>query len=48
MNWELFLQTLPIIGSCLVGIFGTIGVMIAIVFLLNKATAVLENRGKGE
>ena len=48
MNWELFLQTLPIIGSCLVGIFGTIGGMIAIVYLLNKATAAIESRGSSD
>ena len=48
MNWELFLQTLPIIGSCLVGIFVTIAVMIAIVYLLNKATAAIENRGSSD
>ena len=43
-NWEAFLQTLPIIGSCLVGIFGTIAVMIAIVYLLNKVSNSLSNR----
>lgn len=48
MNWEAFVQTLPIIGSCLVGIFGTIAVMIGIVYLLNKTTSALENRGKSD
>ena len=43
-SWEAFVQTLPIIGSCLVGIFGTIGVMIVIVYLLNKVSNSLASR----
>lgn len=41
-NWEVFLQTLPIIGTSLVGIFGTIGAMILIVYLLNKGGNYIE------
>ena len=48
LNWEGFLQTLPIIGSCLVGIFGTIAVMIAIVYLLNKVSNAAANREKND
>jgi len=48
-NWEAFLQTLPIIGNCLIGIFGTIGVMIVIVYLLNKVSnAMAERKNKSE
>ncbi len=43
-NWEVFLETLPIIGTCLVGIFSVIGAIILIVFLLNKGANYLESR----
>ncbi len=43
MNFEGFLETLPIIGTSLVGIFGVIGAMILIVFFLNKCANYFED-----
>lgn len=42
-NWEVFLETLPIIGTSLVGIFGVTAVIILIVILLNKGANYLED-----
>lgn len=43
-NISVFLETLPIIGICLVGIFGVTAFIILIVYLLNKGANWLEER----
>jgi len=42
-NWEVFLSTLPIIGTSLVGIFGVTLTIILIVILLNKGANALDD-----
>lgn len=46
MYWDNFLSTLPIIGYSLIGIFGVIGVIIGVVYLLNKFSAWIEKKAK--
>ena len=41
-NLETFLQTLPIIGTSLAGIFGVTALIIFIVYLLNKMANSIE------
>ncbi len=43
-NFKAFLETLPIIGISLAGIFGVTAFIILVVHLLNKFAAWLENR----
>lgn len=43
-SWGVFLDTLPIIGICLVGIFAATGVIILTVKLLNMFSTWLESR----
>ncbi len=43
-NLDVFVDTLPIIGISLLGIFGTTAVIILIVKLLNKFSDFLEKR----
>lgn len=43
-NIGVFLETLPIIGISLVGIFGVTGFIILVVHLLNKGASWLEER----
>ena len=45
MYWNNFLSTLPIIGYSLIGIFGVIGLIIGVVYLLNKFSSWVESRG---
>ena len=44
MYWDNFLKTLPIIGYSLIGIFGVIGLIIGVVYLLNKFSSWIESR----
>ena len=44
MNLELFLQTLPIMGMGMLGIFAVILVIILVVAALNKLTAPKEKK----
>ena len=44
MNVELFLQTLPIMGMGMLGIFAVILVIIPVVAALNKLTAPKEKK----
>lgn len=44
MNVDLFLQTLPIMGMGMLGIFAVILVIILIVVVLNKLTAPKDKR----
>jgi hypothetical protein len=48
MYFDNFLETLPIIGYSLIGIFGVIGVIIGVVYLLNKFSAWVETRGENK
>ena len=43
-NIKVFLETLPIIGICLLGIFGVTAFIIGVVYLLNKFSGWLEER----
>ena len=43
-NIKVFLETLPIIGTCLLGIFGVTAFIIGVVYLLNKGANKLEER----
>ena len=45
-NISVFLETLPIIGICLLGIFGVTGFIILVVHLLNKMANKIEERKK--
>lgn len=45
---SVFLETLPIIGICLLGIFGVTGFIILVVKLLNKFSTWLESRKNGD
>lgn len=44
MYFDNFLATLPIIGYSLVGIFGVIGLIIGVVYVLNKFSSFIESR----
>ncbi len=44
MNFDAFVETLPIIGQCLLGVFGSIAFIILVIFLLNKGADALYNR----
>ncbi len=48
MNFDLFLKTLPIIGECLLGIFGGIGFIIGVTYLLNYLANRFADKKKGE
>ncbi len=41
---DLFLDVLPIIGQCLLGVFGSIAFIILVIFLLNKGADALSDR----
>ncbi len=43
-NWELFLQTLPIIGQCLIGIFASIAFIILVIYALNYVVNKFEEK----
>jgi hypothetical protein len=45
-NISVFLETLPIIGICLLGIFGVTAFIILVVKLLNKGANWIEERNK--
>ena len=44
MNFGAFVDTLPIIGQCLLGVFGAIAFIILVIYLLNKGADVLDER----
>lgn len=46
MNIEAFLQTLPIMGKGMLGIFLVTGVIIGFVYLLNYVTGKIEHRSE--
>ncbi len=46
MNFSAFVDTLPIIGQCLLGVFGSIGFIILVIYFLNKGADFIENRKK--
>ncbi len=43
-NWEMFLNTLPIIGQCLIGIFASIAFIILVIYALNYCVNKLEEK----
>ena len=44
MNFSAFVDTLPIIGQCLLGVFGAIGFIILVIYLLNKGADLLDEK----
>ena len=45
---NVFLEALPIIGKCLVGIFGVTALIILVVYLLNKFSAWVETKNNNK